>query len=92
MGEYKEAYLVPQGVVRQKSDGTYSVYVMQDGVARERGVLLGNWEGTDWIVTSGLNPGDKVITNQIMRLREGIRVTEKAAEPKQTAKMESVNP
>ena len=80
MGEYKNAYLVPQGIVRQKSDGTYAVYVMQEGTARERSVILGNWEGKDWIVTGGLNPGDKVITNQILRLREGIRVTEKTNE------------
>ena len=81
MGEYKDAYLVPQGIVRQKSDGTYAVYVIEEGVARERGVTLGNWEGKDWIVTGGLKPGDKVITNQILRLREGIRVTEKTASP-----------
>lgn len=81
MGEYKEAYLVPQGIVRQKSDGTYAVYVMEEGTARERGVTLGNWEGKDWIVTGGLKSGDKVITNQILRLREGIRVTEKTAVP-----------
>ena len=80
IGEYKDVFLVPQGVVRQKSDGTYSVYVIEEGVAREKGVLLGNWEGTDWIVTKGLKPGDKVITNQILRLRDGIRVTEKTAQ------------
>ena len=86
MGEYQNAYLVPQGIVRQKSDGTYSVYVMEEGVARERGVLLGNWEGKDWIVTGGLKPGDKVITNQILRLREGIKVKEKnASEPQNAA-------
>ena len=89
MGEYKDAYLVPQGIVRQKSDGTYSVYVMQDGVARERGVLMGNWEGTDWIVTGGLNPGDKVITDQIMRLREGIRVTERGEQKAASEKIEA---
>lgn len=79
LGEYKDAYLVPQGVVRQRSDGTYSVYVIEEGVAREKEVLLGNWEGSDWIVTNGLKPGDKVITNQILRLRDGLRVTEKSS-------------
>ena len=83
IGEYKDVFLVPQGIVRQKSDGTYSVYVIEEGVAREKGVLLGNWEGTDWIVTKGLKPGDKVITNQILRLRDGIRVTEKTAQAPQ---------
>ena len=85
IGEYKDVFLVPQGIVRQKSDGTYSVYVIEEGVAREKGVLLGNWEGTDWIVTKGLKPGDKVITNQILRLRDGIRVTEKTEQAPEAA-------
>ena len=92
MGEYQNAYLVPQGIVRQKSDGTYSVYVMEEGVARERGVLLGNWEGTDWIVTQGLKPGDKVITNQILRLREGIRVKEKGEQPAAVGEAQNAKP
>ena len=90
LGEYKDAYLVPQGVVRQRSDGTYSVYVIEEGVAREKEVLLGNWEGSDWIVTNGLKPGDKVITNQILRLRDGLRVTEKSSD--KTDSSEPVKP
>lgn len=92
LGEYQNAYLVPQGVVRQKSDGTYAVYVIQDGTAQERGVELGNWEGKDWIVTKGLNPGDKVITNQILRLRDGIRVTEKTPSDQPQPQSESAKP
>ena len=59
--------------------------MIEEGVAREKGVLLGNWEGTDWIVTKGLKPGDKVITNQILRLRDGIRVTEKTEQAPEAA-------
>ena len=53
---------------------------------------LGNWEGKDWIVTKGLNPGDKVITNQILRLRDGIRVTEKTPSDQPQPQSESAKP
>ena len=102
MGEHKNAFLVPQGIVKQKADGTYAVYVYDNGVARERSVLLGNWEGArersvllgnwegkDWVVTSGLKAGDEVIVNQIMRLRDGIQVTK--AEPQKVETASATN-
>lgn len=89
MGEHKNAFLVPQGIVKQKADGTYAVYVYDNGVARERSVLLGNWEGKDWVVTSGLKAGDEVIINQIMRLRDGIQVTK--AEPQKVETASATN-
>ena len=82
IGQHDNAFLVPQGVVKQKSDGTYAVYVYDNGVARERSVLLGNWEGKDWVVTSGLKAGEEVIINQILRLRDGSQVTK--AEPQES--------
>ena len=67
----KQAYRVPQKAVMQRPDGTYCVYVAADGKARLRTVTVGLWEGTDWIVRSGLKDGDLIITNQLLRLQEG---------------------
>ena len=75
--------------MKQKADGTYAFYVYDNGVARERSVLLGNWEGKDWVVTSGLKAGDEVIVNQIMRLRDGIQVTK--AEPQKVETASTTN-
>ena len=69
-GIIEEAYVVPQGVVRQKPDGTYAVYVYENGLAREREVSVSHWEGENWILTAGLKQGDQVISNQILRLRD----------------------
>ena len=69
-GIIKNAFVVPQGVVRQKPDGTYAVYIYQDGMAREREVFVSHWEGKNWVLTGGLSQGDQVIVNQILRLRD----------------------
>ena len=54
----------------QKPDGTYQVFVVQDDVARPVEVEVGQWKDTDWIVLSGLKNGDRVITDQIQRMRD----------------------
>ena len=80
-GRLENVFSLPQGAIRQRPDGTYSVYVVDNGLAREREVTLSHWEGTQWIVTSGLKAGDKVIVDQILRLRDKLPVAEKKAEP-----------
>ena len=66
----KHAFRVPQKSVMQKPDGTYQVFVVQDDVARPVEVEVGQWKDTDWIVLSGLKNGDRVITDQIQRMRD----------------------
>ena len=70
-----EVFRVPQSAVLQKADGTYLVYRLEDGKARQVQVELGTWKDKDWIVLSGLRAGDQIITNQIQRLRDGSDVT-----------------
>ena len=83
LGTLENVYSLPQGIIRQRPDGTYSVYVLQDGMAREREVTLAHWEGSNWIVTSGLKPGEEVISNQILRLRDKLKVVKAAAQEPQ---------
>ena len=74
----KGVFRVPQKAILQLPDGSYSVYVMtEDGKAREQAVLVDKWTGADWIVTSGLKPGDRIIIDQLLKLRDGASVAEK---------------
>lgn len=79
LGNQNDVFLIPQSAVRQLSDGTYSVYVYSDGKARQRPITVGRWQGTDWIITSGLKDGDEVIIDQIQKLRDKTAVSKKAA-------------
>ena len=39
-----------------------------------RPVVLDVWAGSDWIVESGLSPGDRVIIDHLMQVRPGMLV------------------
>lgn len=64
-------FLVPQIAV-QTSDLGKSVYVLNEkNEATVRPVVAGNWLGKDWVILEGLKAGDKVIVDNIIKLRPG---------------------
>jgi membrane fusion protein (multidrug efflux system) len=68
-----DAITVPQRAVLEGPQGKF-VYVVDDkGTAQPRPVQAGEWNGKDWIVT-GVQPGDKVIVEGLMRLGPGAPV------------------
>jgi membrane fusion protein (multidrug efflux system) len=71
-----QAIVVPQGAVGQNEGGRF-VWVAVDGKALQRPIRAGNWLGKDWVVLEGLKPGDKVITDNLVRLRPGAAVAVK---------------
>ena len=70
----RSAWRVPQRAVKQLPDGTYAVFVLEDGRAVQKAVEVGLWEGSDWVIRSGLADGDRVITNQMIKLQNGTAV------------------
>lgn len=70
----KNVSRVPQQAVYQLPDGTYEVYVAKDGKALAKPIVVGTWADTDWIVLKGLEAGDKVIVDNLQRLRPGAKV------------------
>jgi len=57
------AFLVPQPALQRDFDGSAFVYVVSgDNKAQRRKVVAERTNGTNWVVTSGLRAGDKVIT------------------------------
>ncbi len=73
-GERSGVFLVPQIAV-QTSDLGKSVFVVNDkNEATPRPVVAGRWIGTDWVILEGLKAGDKVIVDNIIKLRPGTLV------------------
>jgi membrane fusion protein (multidrug efflux system) len=69
-----EAVLVPQRAVLEGPQGRF-VYVVDDkSTAQPRPVELGEWAGSDWIITGGLKAGDRVIIDGVMRIGPGAPV------------------
>ena len=65
---------VPQRAVRQGSKG-HEVFVVSDqGLAELRPVTVGDWVGQDWIIAQGLNAGERVVVEGLVKLMPGLPV------------------
>jgi membrane fusion protein, multidrug efflux system len=71
------ALLIPQAAVIQVQSMYQVVVVGPDNKASFRMVTVGNQVGTDWIITKGLQPNEKVIVQGFMKVREGTPVDAK---------------
>lgn len=74
---------VPQSAVLQGDLGRFVWVVGADGKAAQRAVQVGTWLGQDWIINSGLNAGDTVILDNLMKMKPGVAVV--AQEPATSA-------
>jgi membrane fusion protein (multidrug efflux system) len=73
-GERDGAFLVPQSAVLQTEQGTLVMTVGAENKVAPRPVKAGEWYGKDWVILGGLNAGDKVIVDNLIKLRPGVPV------------------
>ncbi|MGR4869511.1 efflux RND transporter periplasmic adaptor subunit [Variovorax sp. LARHSF232] len=75
--------VVPQRAVIEGPKGPFVWVVDPEGKAQQRHVEAGDWLGDQWLVSSGLKDGDKVVVDGFMRLAPGLPVKAKdvPAEP-----------
>jgi membrane fusion protein (multidrug efflux system) len=72
--ESRNAIRIPQGAV-QELQGLKSVYVVATGDKVESRQIAANYRvGNDWVVDSGLSPGDRVVVEGVSKLKPGIPV------------------
>jgi membrane fusion protein (multidrug efflux system) len=69
-----EAVLVPQRAVLEGPQGKFVYVVDAKSVAQARVVEVGEWAGSDWIITGGLKAGEQVIIDGVMRIGPGAPV------------------
>lgn len=74
-GERSGVFVVPQTAVMTSDLGRFVYVVNEKNAATVRPVVAGNWLGTNWVILAGLNAGDKVIVNNIIKLRPGAIVS-----------------
>lgn len=69
------AFLVPQQAVSRDPQGNATVWLVgQNNKVQQRKVQTVRTEGADWVVTGGLRPGDKVITQGTANLSDNAAV------------------
>lgn len=72
--EAGDVVLVPTGALF-RSEGAFAAFVVADGIARRREVTVGEIAGLEAEVTSGLEPGERVVLYPSELIRDGLRVT-----------------
>jgi membrane fusion protein, multidrug efflux system len=78
-----KAIVIPQQAVSQGPQGTAVFAVNAAGAAEVRPVKLDREVGNGWIVREGLNEGDRIIVEGVMRVRPGAPVKASPLTPKQ---------
>lgn len=73
-GERDGVFLVPQSAVIQTEKATLVITAGDDGKVAPRPVQAGEWHGKDWVILGGLKAGDKVIIDNLMKLKPGAPV------------------
>jgi membrane fusion protein (multidrug efflux system) len=80
---HPNALTVPQRAVLEGPQGKFVYIVDEKGTAQPRPVEVGEWVGEDWIITKGVQAGDRVITEGLMKLGPGapVRIADANAKP-----------
>jgi membrane fusion protein, multidrug efflux system len=79
------AFLVPQAAVSQTDQSRQVMTVGPEGKVVPKPVTSSGWLGTDAIIVSGLNEGDMVIVDNLVKVRPGMTVQANVPAPKSAA-------
>jgi membrane fusion protein, multidrug efflux system len=74
VGFAQHAFLVPQGAVQRDAQGAYVLTVGADDTVVEKRVQTEGASGVDWIVSSGLEAGDRIVVAGIQSAHPGAKV------------------
>ncbi len=73
-GSHEGVFLVPQTAVLTGDLGKFVFVTNEKNEATPRPVVVGDWQGKDWIVLEGLKTNDKVIVDNLIKLHPGASV------------------
>ncbi len=71
LGEQRGAFLVPQAAVQRDDKGAYVLVVGQDGKVVRKDIPTTQSQDGNWVVGSGLAPGDQVIVSGVQKAQPG---------------------
>jgi len=67
----RPAMLLPQTAVLQNDQGRFVYVLGEENKAQVRPIQTDGWQGNQWVVVGGLKEGDKVIADNLLRVRPG---------------------
>jgi membrane fusion protein (multidrug efflux system) len=82
--EVKDAILIPQRCVME-IQGLYSVFVVdENNTIQTRDIEVGTKIGSAWMITKGLEPGEKTVYEGLQKVKDGVTVKATVADVKLT--------
>jgi len=70
-GQKDGVFVVPQTAVMTNEQGKFVYVINQKNEVVVRPVVAGSWVGKDWVILDGLDVGDRVAVDNIIKLRPG---------------------
>jgi membrane fusion protein (multidrug efflux system) len=83
------AILVPQRAVQQGAKGSFVWVIDEEGKAKFQPIEVGPWHGEEWFVDNGLEGGETVVVDGVLKLRAGVVVKIVEADAADKQKTES---
>jgi len=73
--EARDYLIVPQTAVVRSQSGAPSAYIVnEENKVEKKSLTLSNEVGSNWVVEEGLEVGDRIITNNLTKVKNGLTV------------------
>lgn len=72
--QFPGAIAIPQRAVSESPQGSYVYVIKDDNTAELRFIEPGPWSGGEWIIDSGLAPGERVVVDGVVKVQPGVTV------------------
>lgn len=73
-GVKEGVFKVPQTAVMANDQGKFVYVINAQNEATVKPIIAGDWIGTDWVVLEGLQVGDRVIVDNLIKVRPSAKV------------------
>lgn len=80
-GETSDVFLLPQRAVMTSDLGRYVYVIDERNAVAVRPVTVGEWIGKDWVILDGLQTGDRVAVDNLIRLGPEMLVDPQLIDP-----------
>lgn len=71
LGTLSHVFLVPQTAVLRDATGPYVLVIGADNMVIQKRITSETLQGSDWIVTDGMNDGDQIIVTGLQKVKSG---------------------
>lgn len=73
-GQREGVFLLPQTAIQSGDQGKFVYLANAANEAEVRPVEVGAWQGSDWVVYAGLNAGDRIVLDNLIKVRPGAKL------------------